>query len=314
MTIDRTDIIAGPAIVTYDSQVFYFEGDITVRPVIDRFDVNVSAFGKVDERLDNITWEISGTPAGQWVAGHLSVLWPYQNPTLYSSVFGATDKNLTIQTLAGQLHTYKAAAVVSMPDFILSATKPPIGEITWRAIGANDTAWTDDAKRAAITANAFADTSFDPAQIKTVPYSAAWGSSSPWDDIETEDGWTISFDVGIEDRPVDSQGIVDGILTSVGVMAKCVPVGVTANQLLSLMKLQGTGIKRGTSLSGNAEDLTLTGADSGSPLVSVYNCAPVEAGYRFGQSVLRQGELGFVAIRQFTTGAAGALFDVDSVT
>lgn len=312
--MDRTNIIQGPAIVTYNSQVFYTEGDITVTPQVNTFDVMASAFGKVDERLDQITYEIGFTPAGQWVAGHLPVLWPYQNPSLYSSIFGATDKDLTIQTLAGSLHTYKAAAVVSMPEIFLGATKTPIGAITFRAIGENDTEWSDEAKRAVIAATTFADTSFDPAQIKTAPYTAAWGSTSPWDDIETESGWTFSFDVSIEDRICDSQGMVDGIITSVGVMAKCVPVGVTEANILALLKLQGSGVARGASLAGNAANLVITGPSAGYPLVTVYNCAPKECGFVFGQSSLRHGELGFVAIRKFTTGAATALFNVSSVS
>jgi len=308
--MDRTTIIAGPAIVTYNAQTFYTAGDITAKPTIKRFDISNSMHGKVDERLDTVLWEISFTPVGAWAAGPIAVLWPYQTPVIYSSMLGATDKDLVIKTLAGRSLTFNAACVTAMPDLILSAVKTPIGEITFTAIGANNTEMSDSAKYLIDAAAAFADTSFDPAAIKTVPYSAAWGSTSPWDDIATEEGWTVSFDLGMEEIVTDSYGISDLRLTSVDAMAKCKPLGVTEAEIMTLLDIQGTGVQRGRSFLDNANDLVIDGGTN-NPLVTIKSASPVEAGYVFGGgSALRHDELAFVAQRAFAVGVAGALFTV----
>lgn len=307
--MDRTQIVAGPAIVTYDGQTFYTEGDISAKPTIKRFDITSSVHGKSDERLDSTIWEINFTPIGQWIAGHLPVLWPYQNPVMYSSMLGATDKNLVIQSVAGRQLTFKAACVSGMPDLILSAVKTPIGSISFKAIGANDTEMTDPAKFVVDAAQAFADTSFDIADIKTVPYTAAWGGSSPWNSFDTEEGWVISHDVGEEEIVTDSYGISDLRLSSVGVMAKCKPLGVSEAEVLALLNIQGAGVLRGASMRANANDLVIDGG-TGNPKATIKNASPVEAGYEFGSgNTLRHGELGFVAIRSFTAGVAGSLFE-----
>jgi len=315
MPIDRTTLITGPAIITYNGQSFYTEGDIELSPGISYGEINTSMHGKVDSYIDDIVAEISFTPAGQWIAGHLSVLWPYTNPIIGSSIFGATDKNVVIQTLAGQQLTWKAGAITAMPDIILSATKTPIGAVTLTCIGANDTAWTDTAKRAVIEAQAFSDTSFDPSQIKMAAYSAALtGASAPWDDIQTEEGWTISFDLSTESRMTDAQGTVEMTLGGVVATAKCVPVGISESELMDALPLQGAGIQRGTRLSGLGADLTIQGPTAGDPIVVLKNATLTTGSLVFGQTALRTGEIAFESAVTFTNGARNALFTVGTVT
>jgi hypothetical protein len=103
MAIDRATIIRGPAIVTYDSQVMYTEDDIILRPILSRFDINTAAYGKVDERLDDIVYEVTFTPVGVW--SYYSKLFPHTTPSIGSSIIGSTDKNLTINSIAGRLIT-----------------------------------------------------------------------------------------------------------------------------------------------------------------------------------------------------------------
>lgn len=310
MTIDRSSIVLGPGIVTFDSQVFYSKDDIIATPMIDTFDVMTSMFGKVDERLDNIQWEVTFTPAGQWTAGHIGVLWPYSNPVVGASIYGATDKDLVINGLNGQKMTLKAAAVTQMPSIRLSAKETAIGQVTFIAIGTKNTAWTDTAKRSAVAAEAFSDTSFAPTAIKTVPYTSTWGVS-PWDTFETEDGWTIDFELDLQEISTDSEGIVDRrIGNASGVIARCVPVGKSESQLETLLKLQGTGITRGVSLGGNKNDLVITGGST-NPKITINQAAPKAGPLRWGSTVVRGGEVAFVAVAEFATGARAALFTVE---
>ena len=310
MTLLRSSIVIGPGIVTFDNQVFYSADNIVATPTLDTFKIPSSMFGDVDERLNNILWQLTFTPAGQWKAGHLPVLWPYTNPTIGASVFGATDKNVVVQSLAGQQMTFKAGAIVGMPDIILSAGKTAIGQVSMECIGTDNTAWSDTAKRAALAAVAFTDTSFAPSDIKTAAFTAAWGAVSPWDDFQTKDGWVISFDVGLTDITTDTDGLVDKRIANVGVLAKCIPVGISETQLLTLLKMQGAGIARGVSLSGNANDLVIDGGAL-NPKVTVNQSSPKEGPFHWGQDVDRTGEIGFVATQEFVTGARQALFAVE---
>ena len=319
MSIDRTTIIAGPAIVQFNGATFYTEGDITAKPTINRFDINSSMFGKVDERMDTVIWEISFTPMGQnfHTSAVSAVLWPYLNPTIGSSMFGATDKDVIIDTLAGEELAFQAGCIVSMPDMNLSATKTPVGQVTMHCIGMNDTAMSGTGKYYQSTAMTFSDASFDPADILTLPYSAALGSlSSPWNDIETEEGWTISFDTSYDTIKIDSDGIVDYRLQSVGITAKCKPLGMDEDAIVELLKIQGTGVRRGMSLLDNANDLVIqdSAGTAGNPIITLKNACPVESGFVFGNgSTLRHGELAFTSMRSFTAGAAGALATIGEI-
>jgi len=311
MTMARSDIIAGPAIVTFDSQTIYTEGDIRLVPLLQLTPIQTAMFGIVGQARDTFLWELTFTPSGQWSAGHIGVLWPYTNPTRGTSVFGAADKNVVIQTLAGQQITLKAGAVTQMPELNLSASGPVIGQVTMQAVGTDDTAWSDAAKRAAVAAVAFADTSFDPADIKVCGYDIAWGTASPWDAIETEDGVRIQFNINFPERRTDRAGILDKYIDSVDVQARFIPVGISESQWLTKMSIQGANVLRGTKLS-NTDDLVISAALSGGyPNVTVYDANIVDGSLVFG-TPLRTGEVVLQPIRRFTTGAAQALFAVTS--
>lgn len=304
MAIDRTTIIRGPATVTFDSQVMYTEDDIILRPILSRFDVGTSAYGKVDERLDDIIYEVTFTPVGKW--GYATKLCPHTTPSIGSSIIGATDKNLTINTLAGRLITLNAAAVSKMPDIRFSSSKPLWGPVTFTAVGKNTTAWTDAAKRISDASAAFADTSFAPADIVTQAYTVAWGSAIPFATLQTEDGVTVSFEMSTQPVKTDLDGTVDMTLEDVQVIVRMIPVGLSETHILTLLKTQGTGVTRGASLGVlNGEILNISGTGV---YFRLYEAVPVEAPFRFGRTALRTGEIAFMGAATFTTGARTPLF------
>lgn len=312
--MNRASIIRGPAIITFGGQTFYTAEDIEVNPGITFGEVNTAMHGKVDSFIDDIVSEITFTPAGQWLAAHLAVLFPYTNPVIGGSIFGSSDSDVVIKTLAGQQITYKAGAITKMPDIILSAVKPALGAVTISCIGKQDTDWDDEAKRAVVAAQAFADTSFDPSKILMAPYAAALtGASAPWDDIQTEEGWTLSFETALEPVKTDSLGTVDMTIGGVTAMAKCVPVGISESDLLAKLPLQGTGIRRGLRLSGLGADLTIQGPATGDPIVVLKNAVLTTGALRFGRTALRTGEIAFESAVTFTDGARNALFTVGTV-
>jgi hypothetical protein len=72
------------------------------------------------------------------------------------------------------------------------------------------------------------------------------------------------------------------------------------------LKSQGTGAQRGRSLAAAGADLTITGEDTSSIIV-LKNANLKEGGFMFGSTVVRDGELAWLATVPFTTGAPGAI-------
>ena len=303
MTIARASIIRGPAVVMHRGLSLYTEGDISVTPNIEVFDTNTSMFGKVDKRRADILVDIEFTPVGEWEG--LAVLYAHTTPAIGSSIFGA-DESVIIQTLAGKKLSYYAGAITKIPNITFSAVKPLLGPMKITAIGADNEAWSATAHRAKVEAEAFSDTGFDPTKILTQAYVVGW-SGAPWAAIETEEGVSVEFDLGLKPVKVDSSGTVDMTLESLDVTAKFVPVGVSEDEVIAALSMQGAGVLRGTSLLAASHDLTIAG--TGVHAI-VYNAAPGAGPLMFGRTILRAGEVVMHACRSFTDGVADPMFYV----
>ncbi|WP_256200621.1 hypothetical protein [Verrucomicrobium spinosum] len=104
--MSRTDILRGPAIIQYQAQTFYSQGDITVTLGRETFAVNVANFGKVDDRVDQIMHQISFTPAGQWAA--LGVLFPYASALIGPASLAQTRQSPSGPSMARSVCTKQA--------------------------------------------------------------------------------------------------------------------------------------------------------------------------------------------------------------
>ena len=314
----RTAIIRGPAIVQFDGSNLYSKDDITCTIDEESFQILTSVYGPVDERIKERRAEITFTPVGEWETSAIDVLWtPYATMAIGAGIFGTPDKPLVIWTRAGKKITFGAAAVTKMPDIIASATKTLIGSVTFMCIGKEDTYWDDgsvsDGSFMKIEAAAFPDAvEIDPLLIVTSPFAAGWGIlGAPWDNIDTIDGWTITFNPSLSPFEADTPGIIDYTLASLDVSAKCKPVGVTEQDIITAMGIQGPGAHRGRSLSAiaNGNDLVLNGEGVG---LTVYRAAIKRAPLMFGSVANRAGEIEWVATRQLTAGALNPLFSVST--
>lgn len=302
-------IIRGPAVIKRGTQVLYTEGDITVTPQRNTFEVNTAMHGKVDDRDDSFLWEISCTPAGICSAAYFTALYPstYRNPTIGASVFG---DNLIIWAADGKQVTLPRSAQVNLPSLNFAADKQIFGEVKFEALGALDESWDTEGHFASVADVVFDDTSFDPADLKTLVYAAVFGTEAPWSSFETEAGITVDFDLGLSEVKSDKYGIVDKTITGLSVTAKCTPHGITEEEMIAAMNIQGAGAGRGQSIYRNAKDLSLT-AGAGNPYFTLNNAAINTAPLAFGAETNRSGEIEFKAAHSiFTAGAQQAVFDL----
>ncbi|WP_081452804.1 hypothetical protein [Verrucomicrobium spinosum] len=302
--MSRTDILRGPAIIQYQAQTFYSQGDITVTLGQETFAVNVANFGKVDDRVDQVMHQISFTPAGQWAA--LGVLFPYASALIGSSVFGA-DKTITIWTIDGKKRVYKAGAVTKMPNIMLAATKTLFGDVQFTCLHAEASAWADANSLFTDSAEAYpGDAAFNAAQIITQPYTCAWGGDAPWDAFQTKEGIAVEFNLQLNPETNDHKGLFDYTFQSLDVSAKLIPEGVTPAQVLALLKHQGAGAVRGRS-TATTNKLKIAGTGV---FVSLSGTAPILGNEAYGPSVRRVGQMEFRATRTFTGGVVDPLFVV----
>jgi hypothetical protein len=215
------------------------------------------------------------------------------------------DWPLVIHTYAGIKLTLYNAAVVQMPALRLSAVQTLIGAVRFEAFLRNGTDWNNAAARWVIAAAALSDTSFNPVNILTQPYTAAWGAVAPWDSFQTKEGWEVGFNLGLAPVMTDALGVVTRRLTGLDVTARATPAGIDESQLFTKLLLQDAGAVRGRSLSGDSLNLSATGV-----YVRLYGAALKTAAENFSSGLERMGQLEWFATRTFAAGVPNPLFFV----
>lgn len=307
--VARSAIVKGPGTVQLGTgPVIYSAGDIDSKWNLSLAKVPTSMFGTVDQFVNDKVGNTSFTPAGQITSAMITSLFPYLNPTVGDSIFTATDVPLKINSMAGRLYTLLASAVSKMPTLILSPRKTALGAVEFASVLKNngDPSVADNYFTEA--SGVWSDATFATADVRRLVYTAAWGSIIS--SIITEDGWQVIPELQTKAQQIDENGTVDMFITDVGFMAKCKPVNLTHSALLTALRIQGTGAAIGGSIR-QASDLVLTGAGSGL-VVTLKDAALVEAGFRWGTTTLRDGEIGFVASRTESAGAFGAIATISA--
>lgn len=300
MPLARASIIRGPGLVALASAVFYSR-DVQANTELARFQIAPDVFGEVDNRIDDVMAKILFTPEGE--LENLATLYPHQSPVIGASLFGASDTEAYVHSLAGKKVTFHAAALTRMPELILSANKTLFGQAEITCIRKNNTAASAAASLFTIATTALSDTSFTTAGVKTQHYAAAWGTVLT--SILTEGGWRITPEMRVRFHQSDEVGTVDATLEGVSVLAKCRPLNLAESDILDALRLQNSASAvRGTTLR-RGENLVLTGTGF---TVTLHDAALVEGPLRWGRAELRAGEIGFISHRAESSGAFTNLF------
>jgi hypothetical protein len=318
MAIDRTTLIRGPAIITWNTYEYYSKDDIVVKFGMSTFDVNTSAMGKVDERLDDRMIEVSFTPVGEWEAASKVGLFPGGSAAAGSSWFGASDLPLVITCIDGTRKlTLHNAQITKIPSLLFGATKTLIGPVTFRAINVNNVEWSNAAAvctEAAGTGSASSFTNFSAIAVLTQGYTAAWGAITGFTALNSVDGFQADFDLSLVPVTVDSIGLVDYTFDKLDLTLKCQPIGPTTAQMIAALEaggMQGTGAARGKSLNATPVDHNFViSSATVTPFFTARNMSLVSADINYGTQSLRHGECVWKSIRKFTTGTLDAVFTI----
>jgi hypothetical protein len=300
-------IIAGPAIITHNSQTYYTEGDITLRHTRQTFPVQSALGGTIDQRLVSQMTEISFKPVGALDVAAKYI--PYAASQIGSLLIDqAVPKSVVIWAKDGVKNTWGNGFVSGLPSFTLGANKTAIGSEMKITCFADPTktlvhasAWN------AITAAALADTSFDETKIVTPAWTAAFGSS-PYNAMESEDGFTFEVAMAMRVIPLANYGNVNALLTDLTARVRFVPANLTEAQIWTLLNLQdAAAIVPGMSVA-SATDLIIS---AGGLSFTLYKAGPTDASTHYGLTALRQGEIAFEQKKTWTTGAINPIVAFD---
>lgn len=303
-TISRSSIISGPALIKFATYSFWSKGNVELKVINDRFNVDTAHFGKVDERFQDRRIEVTFEPAGAISSALAAVLWPYGSSTVGTSVFQAADRALEIFGRDGRKITVHAAGITKMPSIRLGVANTMIGPVTFGGVVKNNTDPTNATAYYTEAAVAYpGDTGFAVSDIKTAPASAAWGAAAPWSSFVSENGFEIDFNLSLAPQKVDGIGTVDMTFQALDVTLKAIPVGPAATDILA--KLSPTS-GLGASIAG-ADNLAVT---AGTVAVAISKPAITDSGLVFGAAAKRIGATIWTATRTVTAGTADALFTV----
>jgi hypothetical protein len=129
----------------------------------------------------------------------------------------------------------------------------------------------------------------------------------PFSLIDTEVGVQISSPVEMEDRKSDRDGTYNARLTDCSMEAKLIPIGLRATDIVTALKLQGTGAARGRSLNSNSKALSIF---SPGIFVRVNGASPKDSELAWNMSDDRVRDLTFVSTRVVTGGTVAAVGSV----
>ena len=308
MTFNEANHIAGPAIVTFDSTVWYSEDDIAVDIVQAEWEPSVSRFGNLGPRIKSLpVAKVTFKPSGQITTALVAKAFPYTNANVGTSIFGAADKTLVINTLAGQKYTFQKAGLMQTPGIYLGVDKTAFdGSIGFMCIGKTNTDPAVADTFLDIAAEAFADVSFDESKVITPGFAAAYGVTSGLTAMDSLDGFKIECPIKISELSVNRFGVIGAYLTGIGpATCRFTPAGMTEAVWLTLVNLDGTAVRLpGTASGAGTTDLVITGTGL---VVTIPKCGCVASKLAYGTAKERLGEVTFHGRTVFTLGVPAAL-------
>lgn len=303
-TIDRTGILRGPAQITYDGQVFWTKGNVSVTWENSAYDKATDAFGIVGRCKTDAQIKVTFTPVGEIEAAPLGKLYPYASTALGTSIFGSSDTTLEIKTLKNVL-TLKNAAVTQMPSLTLGAGSTALGEVEFTGLVANNA-------EPDLTASYYTyaegtqtwGTTFDPTKVVAGEYQSATFLGVTH---TCTDGFSIDFDMNLAPVTVDSIGTVDMRLQDVSFSASWSPLNVYfPTNILNQLAPTAPGSNLYTAA------MSITGA-TGSVSFTADKATLISSEFVFGTDANLNGPIQVTSTRDINSGALDPLFAVGIV-
>lgn len=319
LTPTRASLFIGPSRIVRANAAAtscsLFTKDDVALNIVESHAVKSSSFhGEFDKVFLGAHVEASFVPAGPLGSGVVDLLWnDYSNMAMGQDLCTSADVPLAFHDSSGNGGgTIIASCIGQIPDIVLGPSESFIGSVQWLGCVGTGMALSAASSLYTIGGNTtMVDTAVTSANFRQQCYTAAWGAVTGFTSFEAEDTWKIRFNLKVHMHVV--AGVVRKITyQGVEVLASCVPVGPTPANIIAALGFASGGTAAtvpGRSQQTVASALTITGTDT-TTTVTIPSASVVSGGFRFGSTVLRQGELGWYASRVFTSGAQTALYTI----
>jgi hypothetical protein len=299
--MNRQNILRGPGRITYDAAVIHSNTPIEADLIVESFEVSSEAFGPVDRRVANKRLEIRCTPT-MW--NDLAKLFPYMTMLPGTSIFGSTDKSVLVTPAAGAALTALSGAITQLPSIRLSPRQSILGPMAWTGLLKNNGLTANVADY--YTLGSPATTALTGLDMTKIPNVAYMGNYDYVEDIETVDGFQIDWELELEPITTDNGGTLDMAFVSLAAVCRFTPLGMTEAAYFGLVNGTGGGFDAGIGKSMEGQDLVITGAGVGSPIITLHRMVVDQVATRYGARVGRLGEVVMRSNRlhAFTTATA----------
>lgn len=286
--------------LTFDGASFWTRDEVIPRISHNLQEQRSSMYGLVTETRGARKIEIDVPIFGIWAG--LTVLFPsvLMNPQPGTSIFGTTDKALVLHSKNQDRLTIHNARVTGLANLKLAANAEIFsGVVRFTGLLKNNADPADANSFFTYDTAAFVESGFALTNFRSKAWTGAWGSRTGFTAIQTEAGWTVDWNLTMNEVLVDGLGAVDMTVGDLTARASCIPVGPTAAQIHSALLYQGTGAGVGSGTHESVDDLVLT---SGTSSVTLKSSAMIETGLAFSPTKKRIGETVWKTVRSFSTG------------
>lgn len=308
-SISRSNLAGiGAPKVTFNGHTFWTRDDVMVPLVHDLVEQRSAMYGRVTKTRKGRKIEINLPLYGFWT--NLSDLFPsYILEPTPQRIFGTSDLTLVLLAKNGDKLTIKNARVTGIANLKLAANAQIFsGMVKFTGLIANNASPTDaNAYYQFQTGQAYAEGDFPQTPFKSLTWTGAWGSRTGFTSILTQEGWTLDWEIGMQEDVVDGIGPVDMIIQTFWGKASAIPVGPTAAQIDAGVDFQSTYGAVGADIQTDSDDLVLT---DGTSTLTLTKAAMVQTGYVFSPTKKRIGDTHWEGTRGFSSGAPVAMASV----
>lgn len=287
------DLEIGPAKWTHDTAVIAQQSPATVELDLSDFAVGGELSGIVTRRRITLGARATFVPDNQCTTGILGKIYPHLTRAPGASIFAATAKPLNATSIDGKGYIIPDAAVLTMPDLNFAVNRDLFGPVTFVArtpVGANPGSAnslfykeTPDPTWAAPT--------FAAADYVTGTPLLTWGSVMT--SVESDDGWTASFNANTNEVRVDGR-LRDVRYVGMEVLVRGIPADSAIGDVITNWALDTDVVNAGENAYALAQQLTVV---MGTLTLTIPKAVPVGAGFRWGTNSIRVGEVGFVSVQ-----------------
>lgn len=310
MSIDRANLLgAGAPKVTFNGATLWTRDEVLPRIAHSLVEQRASMFGRVTQTRGPRVITVTVPVFALWE--NLPVMFPSTvlNPTIGSRVFTGADLPLVFHAKNGDRLTVHNCRVTGVSNLKLAANQAIFSAaVTFTGLLKNNANPQDAAAYYTYDNAAYVEGAFALTNFLAKSWTGAWGARTGFTSIQTQEGWDVSWELGMDPDVVDGLGAVDMFLTNFAAKVSCIPVGPTVAQLEANLFFQNDSKAAiGAGVHESMDDLVLTSGTAG---VTLKNAALIETGLAFAPNKKRVTETVWETMRGFTTGVPQAIATV----